>query len=136
LAVDAGGDVVALAGLAAADAPGSAMHALGLHVDGDRRERAHHLLGAEAPALPARAAGVLAQREALDEDRILRFELLAGAVVRVAVVRADHAAHAVAGVPRAPAAAGRAAGGDVEAAVAGRDAMDQREDEVGMVRGR
>src|SRR5439155_1143335 len=95
LAVDARGDVVPLAGHAAEDAPRRAVHALGLDVDGDRRERTDHLLGAQAPALASRPARILSQSEALEQDRVLGFELLAGAVVRVAVVRAHHAAHAV-----------------------------------------
>ena len=78
---------------------------------------------------------VLAQRILLDEHRILGFELLGRAVVRVAVVDADGRRHAILVRFRAPAAAERADADDEQLAVGRDDAVDVGEHEIGMVAG-
>src|SRR4051794_1653904 len=89
--------------------PRTAIDALDLRVEVDIVERAHGLLGAEAAAMPAGAAGILTQRVALDDQRVFRLHLLARAVVRIAVIDRDGGAHAVFAVLGAPAAADQAA---------------------------
>ena len=79
--------------------------------------RLHHLLGAEAAAEVPGAAGIGPQGVALDQQRILRLDLLGRAVMGVAIVDRDRGAHAVAVVLGAPAAADQAAEIDVERVV-------------------
>ena len=79
--------------------------------------RLHDLLGAEPAAVAPGAAGVRAQRIALDQQRIFRLDLLRRAVVGVAVIERDGGVAAVAVVLGTPAAADQAAEIDVEAVV-------------------
>jgi len=60
------------------------MGAIDLGVDRHGGARAHHAVDAEPAAMAAGAAGVLAQREALDEERVLHFLQLDGRVAHVA----------------------------------------------------
>src|SRR5438034_810095 len=86
LSPDAQGHLVAGAGMASGEAPRRAVHAIDLDVDVDRRAGLHYLLRAESPAMASRPSRVLAQRMALEEERILGLHLLHRLVVGVAVV--------------------------------------------------
>src|SRR3954452_18635362 len=71
----------------------------------------------------------------LEEEGILGFHLLAGTVVRIAVVHAYRARHAVLGLLRAPATTERASRHDEEAPILRRHAVDQAYTEVRVMRG-
>src|SRR2546430_16666729 len=135
LAADTQADLVARSRSAAGQSPGRAVHAIDLHVDVDGRARLHHLLGAQAAAVAARAAGILAQRVPLEKHRVLRFHLLHRMVVRVAVVQAHRRAHADLGELRAETAPGRADACEEQPPVLRRDAVAQAGEETGMVPG-
>src|ERR1700722_12712077 len=103
--------------MAAVQSPRRAMHAIGEASHGDRRERAYDDFGPQPAALPAGSAGIRPQLVLFDDDGVFDLKLLARAVVRIAVIGANHAVHAVFGRLRAPPAAGRADKADEEITV-------------------
>ena len=111
------------------------MGALDLAVEGEVGARPHHALDAEAAAMAAGAAGIRHQRIALDHHREFGLDLLVRAVVGVAVIDADRGGDAVLAALGAPAAAERAEIAEEELVGARIDAVELRDQQVGMVAG-
>ncbi len=128
--------LIAVRGQPAKQPPGAVLNALNLRVEHRVGKHPHHLLGAEPAAVLTRAARILAQPIALDDERILGLDLLGRAVMRVAIVDGDGCAHAILVVLGAPAAANQAAQIQEQLAVRGMPAVDVGHHQIGMVGGR
>ncbi len=129
------GDRIAEAGKRAVQPPRPAAGAIHLRVERDLAAHLHHLLSAEPTAEFAGPAGIRTQRITLDQHRIFGFNLLARAVMGVAVIDGDRGIDAVAVVLGAPAAADQPAEINVEAVVARPAAVDAAEHEISMMAG-
>src|SRR5581483_3523349 len=119
--------------VAAEQPPRGAVRALDARVERHLAQHPHHLPHAQATPIPAGAAGILAQADLLEHAGELRLDRLGRAVVGVAVVDADHRAHAVAVVLRAPAAARQADARHREAPGARVRTENVRAEEIGVV---
>src|SRR5262249_5306090 len=90
--------------LAAAQTPGRVLRALVVHVGDTCLQRAIGQIDAEPAAMPAGAAGIRAQRKALDQERILDLLQLDRRAAHVALADRDRRGLAVLVWPPAPAA--------------------------------
>ena len=120
--------------MAALQPPGRAVHPLCLDVYRHRSTGQHHHFRPQPSTLAACAARVGPQGMALDQDGILGFKLLTGAVVRISVVGTHDATHAVLIVFGSPSTAGGAEKTNIELTVFWRYAVEHGDHEVGMVR--
>ena len=84
------------------------MHPIDLDIEIDRRERTHHLFGAQPAAMASGTTRVIAQAMPLEQDRDFGLHLFDRMIVGIAIIEAHHPAHAIGTRLGTPSATGRA----------------------------